>query len=99
MNAIEDRLRAATRAAAGTVAPGSAPPLRLPGEPDTAPGWRRGPRLRTGRNWPRWLTPLAAAAAVVAVVTASLAISGSIHARRIRLSRRMPGISFPCSTG
>jgi len=82
MNAIEDRLRAATRAAAGTVAPGSAPPLHLPGEPDTAPGWRRGPRLRAGRNWPRWLTPLAAAAAVVAVVTASLAISGSIHARR-----------------
>jgi hypothetical protein len=82
MNAIEDRLRAATRAAAGTVPPGSAPPLQLPGRLDTAPGGRRGPRLRAGRRWPRWLTPLAAAAAVVAVVTASVAISSAIHARR-----------------
>ena len=38
----EERLRAATRAAADTVAPGSAPPLRLPGDPEAGPrcGWR-----------------------------------------------------------
>lgn len=82
MNAIEERLRAATRAAAGTVAPGSAPPLHLPSEPDTAPGWPRGPGLRAERHWPGWLAPLAAAVAVVAVVAASLTISGAIHARR-----------------
>jgi len=33
----EARLRAATRAAADTVAPGSAPPLRLPGDPAAGP--------------------------------------------------------------
>ena len=38
----EERLRAATRAAAATVAPGSAPPLRLPAEPAPA-GARGGP--------------------------------------------------------
>jgi hypothetical protein len=82
MNAIEDRLRAATRAVAGTVAPGSAPPLHLPGQLDTAPRGRRGPRLRADRQWPGWLAPLTAAAAVVAVVTSSLAISSAIQARR-----------------
>jgi hypothetical protein len=82
MNAIEDRLRAATRAAADTVAPGSAPPLHLPDRLDTALRGRRGPRLRGERHWLRWLGPLTAAAAVVAVVTASFAISSAIHARR-----------------
>ena len=57
MISTEERLRAATRAAADTVPPGSAPPLRLPpgGPPPgcaaacsvTAAGLRRSPR------WPR----------------------------------------------
>jgi hypothetical protein len=69
---IEDRLRAATRAAAETVAPGSAPPLRLPDHPSRG----RAGRWRRGRRWAGWLTPLAAAAAVTGVVAGSLAISG-----------------------
>ncbi|MGE5131551.1 MAG: hypothetical protein ACM32E_01430, partial [Gemmatimonadota bacterium] len=58
MTTIEDRLRAATRAAAATVAPGSARPLRLP---DPAPGRDR-PRWPRGRRWPGWQAPAAAAA-------------------------------------
>ena len=42
----EERLRAATRAAADTVAPGSAPPLRLPGDPGRGPAARLGARCR-----------------------------------------------------
>ena len=78
MNTIEDRLRAAVQAAAGTVAPGSAPPLNLPGQPGR-PGRARRPR-RSG--WPRWVAPLVAAASVIAVIAASLAITGGgTHAR------------------
>jgi hypothetical protein len=72
MTTIEDRLRAAATAAAGTVAPGSAPPLRLPREP----GRRSGPGRRAGREkWIRRMAPLAAAAAVIAVVAAALAVA------------------------
>jgi hypothetical protein len=71
MTTTEDRLRAAARAAADTVAPGSAPPLRLPS------ARRRGrPGRAVRRRWAAWLVPLAAAASVAAVVAASLAISG-----------------------
>ena len=72
----EERLRAATRAAADTVPPGSAPPLRLPGDP--AGEVLRAGRLR--RRWLRALTPLAAAAAVAAVVIASLTLTRSVPA-------------------
>jgi hypothetical protein len=64
VNTLEDRVRAATQAIAGTVAPDSAPPLRLPASP--------GPRR--ARRWAHWLTPVAAALAVTAVVLASLAL-------------------------
>ena len=65
MNTLEDRVRAAARAAAGTVADGSAPPLKLP-----QPGRR--PRLpdRGGRH--PWIVSLAAAAAVIALIAASI---------------------------
>jgi hypothetical protein len=59
MNLIEDRIRAAARAAAETVAPYSVPPLELPAEHPRGDGWRR-----------RWLVPAAAAAAVVVIVIA-----------------------------
>jgi hypothetical protein len=58
VNTLEDRLRAATRAVAGTVADDSAPPLRLP-QPGRRPGL-------PGR-FP-WIVPLAAAAAVIALI-------------------------------
>jgi hypothetical protein len=79
MNQTEERLRAATRALAGTVPDGSAPPLRLDARTAAAPA--AGPTRRTlsGLNWravARRLTPLAAAAAVVAVVAVVIAITG-----------------------
>jgi hypothetical protein len=67
MNTTEDRLRRATRAAADTVAPGSAPPLHLP----SMPGRRR---------WPGWVTPLAAAAAAAGVIVALAGIGGIVRA-------------------
>ena len=71
----EERLRAATRAAADTVAPGSAPPLRLPDDPAAGP--LRGGGSRRHR-WLRALTPLAAAAAVAAVVIVSLTLTSGV---------------------
>jgi hypothetical protein len=82
MSTTEDRVRAATHAAAQTVAPGSTPPPPpLPARP------RRGAaaHLRRGRGWPGWVAPLAAAAAVAAAIAISVAVSGALslgHARR-----------------
>jgi hypothetical protein len=71
----EERLRAATRAAADTVPPGSAPPLRLPAGPEgrRLRAWFQGGRLR--RRRPAALTPLAAAAAVIVVLAAAVAVT------------------------
>jgi hypothetical protein len=65
MNTLEDRIRAAARAAAATVADGSAPPLKLP-----QPGRR--PRLRDWGGRHPWIVSLAAAAAVIALIAASI---------------------------
>jgi hypothetical protein len=78
MNTIEDRIRAAAHAAAGTVPPDGVPPLRLPplrlapeqGARRSRPGWS---------GWARRLTPLAAAVAVVAVVLAAVTVGRSVH--------------------
>ena len=56
------------------MAPGSAPPLRLPGDP--AGGPLRGGAVR--RRWVRALTPLAAAAAVAAAVIISLTLTSGV---------------------
>jgi hypothetical protein len=75
MNTIEERLRAATHAAADTVPADSAPPLTLP-----ARSGRRG--LALWLHLPAWrfLAPVAAAAAVAAVVALSVVVtSGSPH--------------------
>jgi hypothetical protein len=69
MTRTEERLRAAARATADTVPPGSAPPLRLPDVQPGRAGWDQRHR------WVRALVPLAAAAAVAAVVIASLALT------------------------
>jgi len=81
MSTTEDRVRAATRAAAQTVAPGSTPP------PPPLPARRRGRAAhpRRGRGWPGWVAPLAAAAAVAAAIATSVVVSGALslgHARR-----------------
>jgi hypothetical protein len=78
MNPTEDRLRSAAQAAAGIVAPGSAPPLHLPGQPGRRLGIPRPPH-RGG--WPRWVAPLAAATAVIAVIAGSLAVTSGTGAR------------------
>jgi hypothetical protein len=83
MNTLEDRIRAAARAAAGTVADGSAPPLRLP---------------QRGRvpHWPAWdnrksmIVPLAAAAAVIAVVAGLILAVG-----RTTPGGTIPGVGPP----
>jgi hypothetical protein len=75
MNLIEDRIRAAARAAAETVAPDSVPPLELPAA--TRRRW-----LRSGHSgsamWTPWATrlaPVAAALAVLAIVISMVIVS------------------------
>lgn len=78
MNLIEERIRAAARAAADTVAPQSVPPLELP-----AARPRRFGRGRQGTRSPRvswtpWLarlTPVAAALAVAAILITIVQVS------------------------
>jgi len=89
MSTVEDRLRAATRAAARTVPPGSAPPLVLPERTGAAGAWRGGPRLRG------WLAPVAAAVAVAAAIGTSVAVSGIIHGHRHHHPR--PAAASPLS--
>ena len=79
---LENRISAATRAAAATVADGSAPPLRLPA--GGRPPHQQRARRRTGWNarpslW-RIAAPVAAAAAVLAVIATSVAVSDRSHA-------------------
>ena len=63
MNALEDRLRAEMRAESELIGAESLAELSLP----------RGQGRRAGRRrWPAWVTPLAAAAAVLAVVAGTL---------------------------
>jgi hypothetical protein len=66
VNSIEDRLRDAARAAAGTVPDGSAPPLRLPG---------RRLRLRSGLG-SGLLRPRGRLLAVIAPAAAAAAVAG-----------------------
>ena len=84
MNSLEDRVRAAVQATAAEIAPDDVPPMRPLG------AGSGGSRRRTGRGsggargaaW-RWGAPLAAAAAVLAVVAAASLLAGVLpsHAR------------------
>ena len=69
MNALEGRLRAELRAESELIRPESIPDLSLPGRDA-----RRAaePPHRGRRRWPAWVTPLAAAVAVLAVVAGTL---------------------------
>jgi hypothetical protein len=90
MNAIEERIRAAARAAADTVPPDSVPPLRLPAASPSR--FRRGRRdPRPGAVWVRRLAPVAAALAVVAVVVSVVTISRSRHAPVTSTGTAAPG--------
>ena len=72
MNTLESRLRAELRAESELIRPGGIPPLSLP-EPNGRPAAR--PRPVGRRRWPNWLTPVAAAAAVLAVVAGALIVT------------------------
>jgi hypothetical protein len=72
VNTLESRLRAELRAESELIRPGGIPPLSLPGE--AGPLAARRP-ARGRRRWPAWLPPLAAAAAVLAVVAGALTVS------------------------
>jgi hypothetical protein len=79
MNTIEDRIRAAARAAADTVPPGSVPPLRLPagrgrGRPGWMARWHRSAQAAAAR-WGGLLAPVAAGAAVAGLVIGLMNIS------------------------
>jgi len=76
MNTLEERVRAATRAAADTVAPDSAPPLHLP---SGDPGRSRGGSRSSASEWARRLAPLAAAMAVVALAIAMVNLSKTVR--------------------
>jgi hypothetical protein len=80
---IEDRVRAATRAAADTVAPDSVPPLRLPFRSRSGSRVRSRFRAREGSRalasvWARRLAPLAAAVAVVAVAVTMVTVGRNV---------------------
>jgi DNA-binding beta-propeller fold protein YncE len=45
----------------------------------TITGWRRGSAPAPGRRWPGWAAPLAAAAAVTAVVAATVIVPRALH--------------------
>jgi hypothetical protein len=74
MKALEYKVRTAMRQTGEEIAPHSVPPLQL------RRARRLGlPRPAAPRRWSSWLTPLAAAASMAAVVAASLAISATFH--------------------
>jgi hypothetical protein len=108
MNTLEDRIRAAVVQTAGEVAPGSIRPLSLNGHAAFGRRTRAGRAAQAGRGsarWPRVLIPVAAAASVIAVVAASLAITGSLsdgrstatraHAGRPGTGRNIPVLRAP----
>jgi hypothetical protein len=77
MTQLEDRLRTAFQARAADVA-SELPPLYL--QPARRPGSaaRRGGGIAWSRAHRRWLTPVAAAAGVLAIVAAALAAAGAL---------------------
>jgi len=86
MNVIEERIRAAARAAGNTVSPESVPPLELPAERPRAAIWR----------W-RWLVPAAAAAAVVLVAVTTVTVGQVTRTRApgIAPTAAAPGPMLP----
>jgi hypothetical protein len=76
MSTLEQRVRAAARAAADTVAPDSVPPLRLP---SGNPGRPRGGARSSASVWARRLAPLGAAMAVVALAVAMVNLSSTVR--------------------
>jgi hypothetical protein len=94
MKTLEERIRAAVAQTAEEIAPGSIRPLSLNGQPGLGRRTRAGRAARANpgsTRWPRVLIPVAAAASVVAVVAASLAITGSLSGGRSAGARAHAG--------
>jgi hypothetical protein len=72
---LEDRLRTDMRAESKLIEARRIPPLRLPARAPDPPGALR---RRGKRRWPAWMTGLAAAAAVIAVIAGALAIAHEV---------------------
>ena len=83
MSMLEDRVRRALRETAAEITPLDVPRLRPPDANGRGP-LARGRRWpgRRARGWPGWLTPLAAAAAVAAVLAGTLALTGTLSGHR-----------------
>jgi hypothetical protein len=95
VSALEDRLRRDLRTESGQITLDSLPDLRLPGHAAHQAGhwwarpWRAGPGRGAPRagggpsapppTWRAWVKPLAAAAAVIAVIAGALAVSRTIQ--------------------
>jgi WD40 repeat protein len=80
MTQLEDQLRSAFRAKAGDITP-PPPPLKLQHRPVLDPAARRGSGRAAALWQRRWLVPLAAAVAVLAVVAGALTVSGRVAGR------------------
>ena len=94
MNTLEDRIRAAVVQTAEEIAPGSIRPLSLHGQVPSGRRTRAGRAVASGlrsARWPRVLIPVAAAASVIAVVAASLAITGNLSEGRSAAARAQAG--------
>ncbi|MGD0244475.1 MAG: hypothetical protein ABSB59_29700 [Streptosporangiaceae bacterium] len=76
MNIIEERIRAAARAAADTVTPDSVPDLELPAARSRRLGRRHRPAWT---HWAARLAPVAAALAVVTIVITVMTVSPAPH--------------------
>jgi len=89
---LERRVRAATKATAEEIAPGTIAPLSLTSVGNAThsqPGAARLARSWPGGRWldgrllrPKLLAPVAAAVAVIAVIAAALVITGGTHGQR-----------------
>jgi hypothetical protein len=89
---LERRVRAATRATAEEIAPGTIAPLSLtstgnatrrqPGAAGLARSWPGGRWLDRRLLRPKLIAPVAAAVAVIAVIAAALVITGGTHGQR-----------------
>jgi hypothetical protein len=96
MNTLEERVRAATRAAGDTVAPDSVPPLRLPSS-DAARS--RGGSRSSASAWARRLAPVAAAVAVVALAIAMVNLSKTVSHSAPTSSSAPPSSPAPSTSG
>lgn len=75
MTPLEDRLHAEMTAESELIEPASIPALRLPAQGPRPLGRLR---RRVPRRWPAWMTALAAAAAVTAVIVGIFAIAQAV---------------------